>query len=37
VRWARALARRARALKLANKALGALMVAASLLHFAGLL
>ncbi len=35
VRRVRALAGRARALKLANKAVGALMVAASLLHFAG--
>jgi len=35
VRKARALAGRARALKLANKAIGAIMVAASLLHFAG--
>ena len=37
VRRARALASRARALKLANKALGALMVAAALLRFAGFL
>lgn len=37
VRKARALASRARALKLANKAIGSLMVAASLLHFAGFL
>jgi cytochrome c biogenesis protein CcdA/thioredoxin-related protein len=35
VKRVRALAGRARALKLANKAIGVLMVAASLLHFAG--